>query len=37
VNKPASRFIDDQEKGMFQDDCRIHEGTVVENRVLVEV
>jgi hypothetical protein len=29
VNKPAGRFVDDQERGMFQDDRRIHKRTLV--------
>jgi hypothetical protein len=30
VNKPASRFIDDQKRGVFQDDRGIHRGTLVQ-------
>jgi hypothetical protein len=31
VNKPASRFIDDQKRGVFQNDRRIHQSTLVQN------
>ena len=37
VNKPPSRFIDDQKRGMFQNDRRIHERTLVQKEVWVEV
>ena len=37
VNQPASRFIDDEERGVFQNDRRIHERTLVQIEVWVEV
>ena len=30
VNKPTRRFVDDQKRGMFQDDRGIHEKTLVQ-------
>ena len=30
VNKPTRRFVDDQKRGMFQDDRRIHKSTLVQ-------
>jgi len=36
VNKPTGRFIDDQERGMFKDDRRIHQRTLVQIQVSVE-
>jgi hypothetical protein len=37
VNQPAGRFIDDQKRGVFQNDRRIHERTLVQIEVWVEV
>ena len=37
VNKPTGRFVDDQKRGVFQDDRRIHKKTIVQIPVLVEV
>jgi hypothetical protein len=37
VNEPASRFIDDEERGMLQDNRRIHERSLVQIQVSVEV
>ena len=37
MNEPAGRFIDDQERGVFQDNRRIHERTLVQRVVWVEV
>ena len=37
VNEPAGRFIDDEEKGMLQDNRRIHERRLVQIHVSVEV
>ena len=37
VDEPARRFIDDQERGVFQDNRRIHERTLVQRVVWVEV
>ena len=37
VDKPASRFIDDQERGVLEDDRRIHQSTLVQIQVSVEV
>jgi len=37
VNKPPSRFIDDQERGVFQNDRRIHQSRLVQREVWVEV
>ena len=31
VNKPASRFIHDQKRGVFQNDRRIHQSTLVQS------
>jgi hypothetical protein len=31
VDEPTGRFIDDQERGVFQSDRRIHQGTLVQN------
>ena len=36
VNEPAGRFINDQERGMFQDDRRIHKSTLVQLQASVE-
>ena len=36
MNKPASRFIDDQERGVFQHDRGIHKGRLVQRVVCVE-
>ena len=37
VDEPAGRFIDDQKRGVFQDDRRIHKRTLVQIQVSVEV
>ena len=37
VDEPASRFIDDQERGVFQDNRGIHKRRLVEREVSVEV
>ena len=37
VNKPTGRFVDDQKRRMFQDNRRIHEKTLVQIHVSVEV
>ena len=37
VNKPTGRFIHDEKRGVFQNDRRIHERTLVQIEVWVEV
>ncbi len=37
VNQPAGRFIDDEKRGMLQDNRRIHERRLVQIQVSVEV
>jgi hypothetical protein len=37
VDKPASRFIDNQKRGVFQDNRGIHARTLVQIEVWVEV
>jgi hypothetical protein len=37
VNEPSGRFIDDQERGVFQNDRRIHQSILVQREVWVEV
>jgi hypothetical protein len=37
VNKPTGRFIDDQKRGVFQNDRRVHQSRLVQREVWVEV
>jgi hypothetical protein len=37
VNEPAVRFIDDQKRGVFENNRRTHEITLVQREVWVEV